>query len=378
MQSTHKFNMTVKIAFFLPSLEGAGAEKVLATLANSFVRRGYEIDFVLSSAKGPFLSNLDPQIKIINLERTHVIDSFFSLGNYLRSQKPQVMISGLSNANLAALAAGRLFSPSCKVIITQHSNWSQKLANNPTRKEQLVFQLSRFLYPFAARIVAVSSITAEEIKHTFRINPKKVLFIYNPVVTQELIDKSRQSVNHRWLNHKTVPVVLGAGRLIKSKDFNTLIQAFAIVLKKIDCRMLIIGEGPEHQNLQNLIQNSGLCEKIELLGFVPNPYPFMTQADLFVLSSLNEGLPTVLIEALACGTTVVSTDCLSGPAEILDDGKYGSLVPIQAPETLSEAVIESLRHPKNKDLLTERAAFFSVENASKAYLDLIEQVLVEK
>jgi len=367
--------MTVKIAFFLPALDGGGAERVFVTLANSLVNHGYQVDFVLASTRGAFLSALDPKIKRFDLGKKNVISSFFGLGRYLRAQRPAVIISALSNANAAAIAANRLFFPSCKTIITQHLNWSQVLTNNPTRKERVVYQLSKYLYPLATRIVAVSTGIADEIRRMKNVDPQKTLCIYNPVVTPEMLELSQQPPTHPWLSQKSELVLLGVGRLVEQKDFETLIRGFYQVQMQIACKLIILGEGPERQKLENLISALGLTEKISLPGFLPNPYACMSHANLFVLSSRFEGLPTVMIEALACGTPVVATDCVSGPAEILEGGTYGPLVPIGDIQALAQGILNCLRNPPHPEMLKKRAQLYSVENATQAYANLIEQLI---
>jgi glycosyltransferase involved in cell wall biosynthesis len=367
--------MTVKIAFFLPALDGGGAEKVFVTLANSLVNIDYQVDFVLASASGVHLTGLDPKITQFDLGQKHVISAFLGLGSYLRDQKPQIIFSALSNANAAAIAASRLFLPSCQAVITQHVSWVQVLANNSTRKERIVYQLSKFLYPFAARIVAVSTSFLDEIKSMKNVDPEKVLCIYNPVVTSRLLELAQKQPDHPWLTLKTRPIILGVGRLVEQKDFTTLIRAFSNVQSQIECKLLILGDGPERQKLEKLVANLGLAGKVSMPGFSSNPYAIMANADLFVLSSRFEGLPTVLIEAMACGTPVVSTDCVSGPAEILDSGKYGPLVPVGDVDALSKSIIKALQNPQDREILKERALIYSVDNATRVYKNLIDQVI---
>jgi glycosyltransferase involved in cell wall biosynthesis len=364
-----------KVALFLPALDDGGAQRVFVTLANGLVERGYPVEFVLSSAVGPHLAALNPKIKVVDLGQTHVVAAFFGLGRYLRAHQPAVLISGLSNANVAALLAGSLFQRACKVIITQHINWSQVLSNHPTRKEKVVSQLSRYLYPLAARIVAVSTGIAAEIRQMKNVARERIVCIPNPVVTAQMRELAGQAPGHPWLAQKSSPVLLGVGRLVEQKDFETLIRAFHQVQAQIECKLLILGEGPERPKLEALIRELELTEKAALPGFLQNPYACMARADLFVLSSRFEGLPTVLIEALACGTPVVATDCISGPAEILENGRYGQLVPVGEVEALSRAIAASLQQPVPAAVLRERAQLYSVENATQAYMELIDQVL---
>ena len=367
--------MPTKVAFFLPNLGGGGAQKVLVTLANSLAENNYSVDFVLSSCKGPYLSSLNSTIDVHDLGHQHVAASFFDLARYLRDHKPAVLISGISNANAAALLASSLFLRSCKVIITQHTNWSQILLDNPSQKERVVYHLSKYLYPLAARIVAVSSGIADEVRQMENVPSKTVLCIHNPVVTSELIELATQLPAHHWLAQKDTPVVLAVGRLAKEKDFETLIRAFHQVQMQVECKLVILGEGPERPTLESLVRELKIDDRVDLPGFIQNPYAYMAQADLFVLSSRFEGLPTVLIEALACGTEVVATDCISGPAEILENGRYGRLIPVGDVGALSKAIVDSLAKPLRKAVLQERAELYSVANATAAYARLIEQVI---
>lgn len=364
-----------KIALFLPSLMGGGAEKVFVTLANSLVNHDYSVDFVLSSAIGDHLSALDSRVSIFDLKQRRTLISFWGLAKYLHDQKPNILLSGLSNANTAALLATCLAHSSCKVIITQHANWSQVLLNNPPRMEFVLFFLSKYLYPQATKIIAVSRDIGIELAQMRNIKPLQIETIYNPVVTHQMIDLSKQKPNHRWFLEKKEPILIGVGRLVEQKDFETLIRAFHKVQQKIACKLLILGEGSERLKLESLVKQLGLSERVEMPGFAQNPYAFISNADLFVLSSLFEGLPTVLIEAMACGTPVVATNCISGPNEILDNGKYGTLVPIRDVDMLANAIIDSLLHPRSKETPRERAQLFSVENATEAYIRVFNQVL---
>jgi glycosyltransferase involved in cell wall biosynthesis len=370
--------MTIKVALFLPALDDGGAQRVFVILANSLANNGYPVDFVLSSATGPHLSMLDSKIRVFDLGQKHAAASFFGLGRYLRTQKPAILFSGLSNANAMAILAGNIFLRSCKIVITQHINWSQVMLNKPTRKERVVYHLSKFIYPLATRIIAVSSGIAEEIYRMENVDRKKIDCIRNPVVTLQMIELSKQQPIHPWFTQKSNPILLGVGRLTEQKDFETLIRAFHKVQLETECRLLILGDGPERSKLEVLVRELDLTQKVDLPGFLQNPYSYMAHADLFILSSRFEGLPTVLIEALACGTPVVATDCISGPAEILENGRYGHLVPVGNVDALSKAIIASIHKPKNKEILQKRAQLYSVENATKAYMELIAQVIAPK
>jgi glycosyltransferase involved in cell wall biosynthesis len=196
--------------------------------------------------------------------------------------------------------------------------------------------------------------------------------IYNPVVTPELFEKVTEPLDHPWFDPGSPPVILGVGRLEKQKDFSTLIRAFAQVQQQRPARLMILGEGTERPYLEALVQELGLAEDVALLSFVSNPYAYMVRAAVFVLSSLFEGLPTVLIEAMAVGTPVVSTDCKSGPAEILENGRYGKLVSVGDIKGIAEAILSTLESPSNSEALRRKAAQFSLEKAVAEYREVLQ------
>jgi glycosyltransferase involved in cell wall biosynthesis len=195
--------------------------------------------------------------------------------------------------------------------------------------------------------------------------------IYNPVVTPKLFEQAKEQIDHEWFIEGSPPFILGVGRFSTQKDFPTLIRAFSIVQKQMPARLMILGEGEDRPQIEALVRDLGLTSEVALPGFVSNPYAFMSRAAVFVLSSVYEGLPTVLIEAMAVGTPVVSTDCPSGPREILEFGKYGKLVPIGDSEAIANAIVTTLKHPIDVEALRQQAQKFSLENTVNGYLELI-------
>ena len=198
--------------------------------------------------------------------------------------------------------------------------------------------------------------------------------IYNPVVTAELVSQSRAPLDHPWLQLGAPPVILGVGRLHEQKDFPTLLRAFARVRAKREARLIILGEAKHAEyrtELTTLAAQLGIANDVMFPGFVDNPFAYMAHAAVFVLSSAWEGLPTVLIEALACGCPVVSTDCPSGPAEILENGKYGPLVPVGDDVALADAICSVLNTPPNRDWLRARGALFGVDHVADRYLGVL-------
>jgi len=202
----------------------------------------------------------------------------------------------------------------------------------------MVPHLVKRFYPWADYVIGISRGVADDLSQTAGLPRDRIKILYNPVVTPELREKARAPLNHPWFETGQPPVVLAVGRLTKQKDFPTLIRAFAQVRQTRPARLLILGEGPDRPALEALVHKLSLEGDVAMPGFVENPYAYMSRVSLYVLSSRWEGLPTVLIEALSCGLPIIATDCPSGPREILANGLYGSLVPVEDVTALAQAI----------------------------------------
>jgi glycosyltransferase involved in cell wall biosynthesis len=267
------------------------------------------------------------------------------------------MISFLTEPNVLAAVAWRLSGMDGALAVSEQTSLV-----GLTKSRRIAI---RFAYPLAREVVAVSSAMADELV-SHGVPPDRIRVIPNPTSQQAL-----SSGTSPLLNGSGGPIVVGVGRLVEQKDFATLIRAFEIVQRDQDVRLLILGEGPERQRLEDLAASLGLSDKIEMPGFINNPWPLMAQASVFALSSRWEGWPNVLAEALALGLPVVSTDCPTGPNEILDNGKYGLLVPIQDPPALAAAIAQTLQDPPPSASLQQRAQKWSVENITDQYLQAL-------
>jgi len=362
----------VDVSLFVPSLRGGGAERAMVTLANGFAERGLKVDLVLARAEGSYLSEVSPDVRVVNLQSSRVSASLPGLVRYLRKVRPEAMLSALNHANVIAVIARMLAGTNVRLIVSEHSNLSMSSSRPQNWRSRLVPLLMRSMYHRAAGVVAVSRGVADDLAKTINFPRDQITVIYNPVVTPELIEKSRVSLEHLWLKEGKPPVILGVGRLTPAKDFVTLIRAFAQVRAQRECHLVILGEGELRAELEQLVTSLGIAESVQLPGFTENPFVWMNRVQLFVLSSRWEGLPTVLIEAMACGTAVVSTDCPSGPDEILERGKWGKLVSVGDVEALAETILANL---KNTDTTAsvKRAMSFNVENAVNEYLKILEK-----
>ncbi|MEM2567684.1 MAG: glycosyltransferase [Candidatus Bathyarchaeia archaeon] len=336
---------TPKIAIFLPSLRGGGAERVMVNLARGFYEQGLIVDLVLAKAEGPYLSEVSPGIRTVDFKVKRVLHALPGLIRYLRRERPKALLSAMSHANIVAIGAKKLSQAKSRLVISEHNTLSQATKHTSLQRVRFMPFLIRRFYPWADAVVAVSYGVAEDLVAQTGLSMEKIKVIYNPVVTLDLFAKAKEPLDHPWFALGQPPVILGVGKLTLQKDFGTLIRAFALVRKECPARLLILGEGEERPKLEALVRQLGLEGEVSLAGFVNNPYKYMKRAAVLVLSSRWEGLPSVLIEAMALGTALVSTNCPSGPAEILEGGKWGKLVPLGDPEALACAILETLHDP---------------------------------
>ncbi len=351
-------------------LGGGGAERVMVNLAQGFLDRGMDVDLILVKAEGPYLSQLPPTIKVVALNCDRLLTSLPALIAYLRKERPSVLMSALEDTNLVALWARKLSNVSTQVVVTVHNNLSREAKNSTKLKRKLTPQLVKIFYPWADKIVAVSKGVANDLIQ-MGLPSQKVFAIYNPIVTTELKEKLKEQLAHPWFLLGQPPVIIGVGRLTKQKDFSTLIHAFALVRKQKMARLLILGDGEEREALESLVKKLGLTEDIDLMNFVSNPYIYMARSSMLVLTSAWEGFGNVLVEAMAAGTPVVSTSCESGPTEILAEGKYGKLVDVGDVDAMANAILDTLAHPPDTNMLKERANEFTLEKSISCYQTLI-------
>ena len=335
-------NSEKRLAIFLPTLVGGGAERIMLNLAAGFTGQGYAVDLVLAQAEGPYLAQVPGAVRLVELNARHfkalrTLASLPGLVRYLRQERPDALLTAL-HANIVALWAKRLAGIPQRVVISEHNTFSRKYQQHSGWYSRLMLGLVKYFYPRANGIVAVSEGVADDLAQVAGIPRDRIQVIYNPVVTPELQAKAKDVLEHPWFEPSEPPVLLAIGRLTAQKDFSTLIQAFAQVRQARPARLLILGEGEDRPELEALVRRLSLEQDVSLPGFIANPYPYMAQASLFVLSSRWEGLPTVLVEALYCGAPIIAMDCPSGSREILREGQYGKLVPVGDIASLAQAI----------------------------------------
>jgi glycosyltransferase involved in cell wall biosynthesis len=371
-------------------------------LAEAFARSGHKVDLLLCQTKGAFLDTVHPTINVISLKptpdwvsRLRVLSAnpklFFTLllpillpykppktirfltdlTNYLGREQPDALLSAKTHANLVAIWARKIADVRTRIVVSERSTLSTVIQKSRKWRWRFTLPLIRKVYPQADLVVAVSNGVADDVSSCTGLSRERIVTIYNPTLTNHIEAQSILPVSHPWFDTEKIPVILGVGRLVPAKDFPTLLKAFAHIRAKRPARLVILGEGRERQALENLAVELGIASDFLLSGFVTNPYAFMSRAAVFVLSSLLEGLPNALIEALACGCPVVSTNCRSGPQEILGNGDFGPLVPVGNDRALAEAIFHTLEHPPNAERLRSRAAEFDIQTIAEQYLQAL-------
>lgn len=359
-----------KVALYIPSMNGGGAERVMLALANGLAERDILVDLVLNKVEGPYVDDVSAKVNIISLDTSRTLYSIFPLSKYLRKERPHAILSAMNYVNIVTVVAQLASGSDTKVVLSEHSIFTESKKRLGKVKGSILTSLMRWAYKKPHAIVAVSNGVADSLVNELNIRRHKIKTIYNPIFSENLLNRSKESLSHPWVN-SSLPLILGVGRLTFQKDFKTLIYAFKKVREKKNFNLVILGEGEQRPELEQLINSLDLQDNVKLLGFVDNPYAWMSHAEVFVLSSINEGFGNVIVEAMACGTPVVSTDCPSGPSEILEDGLWGELVTPGNPDLLAQAIINSVDNPIQKDIKT-RAKFFSVDKAVSHYLDIFQ------
>jgi glycosyltransferase involved in cell wall biosynthesis len=362
-----------RITFFLDALHGGGAEKVVVNLLKGLAERNeFDLDLVLATREGPYLDSVPQGVRIVDLNTGRAIKATLPLINYLKENRPWALIGNMGHVNVVASIARELSGIKTKLLLVEHNNLTAFQSN--LKRAKLVELFMKWLYPRADSVAGVSVGVARDLEQQLKLKKETVKVLNNPVVNEDLLSQSQASIDHPWFAADMPPVFLAVGRLNQQKDFPNLLAAFAQVRKQQPARLIILGEGEERSALESIIQDLGIGEDVLLPGFVKNPYAYMKHASCLVLSSKDEGLPTVLIEAMACGCPVVATNCPSGPDEILDHGAYGLLVPVKNSQALGNAMLETLKHPPQQEVLIQRANEYSTTRAVEAYLSLLDEL----
>lgn len=370
----------VRIAIFISCLRGGGAQRSMLNVAQGFAARGLCVDLLVARSTGAFAGPVPNGLRLVSFETPWsklpwirnrkwrwVLVSLPSLTLYLRRERPAYLLSAMTYVNLVALVGRRLAGVPLRLVVSERSHLSQAAYNKQRAPRPLMPALVRRFYTWADGIIAVSSGVADDLAQVTRLPRERIEVIHNPVVDPELSAKQKEPLDHPWFAEGQPPVMLSVGRFKKQKDFPTLLRAFSRLRSTREVRLVILGEGKKEREIRSLARVLGITNEIDLPGFDPNPFRYLSRAACFVLSSAWEGLPRVLIESLACGCPAVSTDCPSGPREILEGGKYGPLVPVGDDRAMANAIAQILDHPPDRDELRSRGAAFAVDSSTERY-----------
>ncbi len=399
---------SARFALYLRSVRtGQGAEQVACILAAGLAAKGHAIDFLIEDPEGALLDSLPENVSIVHLTASKTerlrdtitlwasfirnclaapgsgrLEFLTALGRflfgrrpplralrrYIARQQPVAILGMLNHPCLSLLLAAQTGVGKTHVLVAIHNNLSKSVVEAKSKRMQELPLLMRHLYPRADRVIAVSDGVRQDAQSCTGVDARQIKTIFNPIFRPGLAELAAERPAHAWFDpDDPCPVVLGVGKLKPQKDFETLLAAFAKVLRQRRARLIILGEGDGRSQLQATAAALGIADSVDLPGHVSNPYAFLASSSVFVLSSAWEGLPTVVIEALACGCPVVSTDCPSGPREILDGGRFGKLVPVGDAEGIARAIVETLDDPPPRAPLIERAGMFNLEDSVAAY-----------
>lgn len=370
--------MAGPIAIYLPELTPGGAQRVTVDLANGLAERGHSVALLVSYPGGQLRPEVGDSVRIVDLSTPEIpglgiVASIPSLIGYLRRNRPRILFSAMTYANVVATAAARLSASGTPVAIVEHTTVGMETGG----KRDVTTRLARWLYPLADRVIAVSEGVATSVRERTRVDPEQVVVLPNPVPVAAIRERAERDIDLPWPADPDHEVVLWVGRFAPEKDLPTLVRAFdRLHERRPETRLVLAGTGPERERLERLVADRGLTEVVAFPGYV-DPAPYMARASVFALSSTYEGLPTVLVEALACGCPVVSTDCPSGPREILADGEFGRLVPVGDDAALADAIETTLDADPDEARLRARADEYASDRVLAAYESLVEGLTVQ-
>ena len=320
-------------------------------VANALSDRGARVVLVLGRAEGPYLTEIHAGVKVVDLQRDRVSRCTMALAREIVRHRPRSVMSAMRHANAILVLAtflARVQGVHPRLVLSERGHMAAYLATGQSARASWSSRIGAQLYKRADAIIAVSDDLAESLREELGAQCPPVVAIPNPTITSELLQQTREPLPHEWFRDTATPVVVAAGRLSAEKGFDVLLSAFAQVVVQTPVRLVLLGAGPLLPALQAQARALGIEQHVLFPGFAPNLGAWLAPAQLFVLSSRAEGLPNVLIQAMACGVPVVSTDCPTGPNEILEGGRWGALVPVDDSHELSHAILRVLASPRTQ------------------------------
>jgi glycosyltransferase involved in cell wall biosynthesis len=362
----------IHVAFMVGSLRVGGAERMMVNTASE-LSRSVQVSFLSLTGGTELKHELNDDVKLYSFEKKNALSSIPSILNFIKKEKPEVLISTQIHVNLIAVILKIFFGIKTKIVLREATSPGSHFRMYNNFRFRMVSVAVKWLYPKADAIVAICEAVKTDLVESSGIPASMISVIYNPVINERFSKSLEEEVAHPFFE-EGVPVFISVGRLAPAKNFSLLIQSFSLVLKKKDARLLIIGEGEERKNLEQQVSDLKLSEKISLPGVKVNPYPWMRKSNAYVLTSLYEGLPNALIEAMASGLQLISVDCPGGSREILEDGATGRLVNMNDPQALADTMLRVLESSVDKKVMLESAKRFEAGEIGKKYLSLITQL----
>jgi glycosyltransferase involved in cell wall biosynthesis len=356
-----------RIALLLATSGHSGVDRAMQNLIPALAARGYHVDLLHVRRHGPHLEEAIPGVNIVDLGTRHTYTSLPAVVRYLRRVRPTVMLSDKDRVNRTALLARFLAGVPTRLVLSSGTTISIDLESRSAFERWLQRNSMGKLYPYADNVIVTSEGVADDMSRYTGLARQRIEVVPSPVIPDRLLQQEQPVPDHPWFKD-TTPLILSVGELCERKDFETLLRSFAQLRRQRSCRLMILGRGRRRERLLQLAEELGVSEDVELPGFVPSPYAYMAHADLFAFTSRWEGLGFVIIEALAMGTPVVSTDCPSGPAEILQHGRFGQLVPIGDHQALAAAMAATLDQPLPATTLRQAIEPYTVSAATDSYL----------
>lgn len=362
---------SIKHVCIYPEVLVSGIGRYAINLCEALIDQGVRVDLFLTQDIGD-LKDQKPQGAKVLFGGGSTKKSLKPLFSYLRKEKPDALITAHNHVNVSSILIKKLAFVPTQIMVTLHTAMSKDDHSLKPRVKRVTRELCRFGYPFADHIVAVSDAVAQDTAEHLSLPKNKIDVAYNPVFSPELLNHANDIPEHPFYQ-QDAPIFISVGRLTEQKDYFSLIKAFAILRKKQEAKLIILGEGEDRAGLEELIVKLELNNDVALPGFVSNPYAYLAASSVFVSSSAWEGLPTVVIEALAFGVPVVATDCPGGSSEILEAGRYGELVAVADVSALANAMQKTLKKTPDVPAMKARASVFSREASAKTYLRLLEE-----
>jgi glycosyltransferase involved in cell wall biosynthesis len=371
----HPVAHPLAIAIYMHDLAGGGVERMKMDLIRNFQRSGAVVTLLLHSGAGDLRGLLPDGLRVVAFGTRRTVADVVPLARFLRRERPDILLSSLDHNNVIALLAKAVALSPSKVVICQHNALSSEAGAAAGWKYRVIPRLYRWLLPLSGGLVTVSRGVADDLAKVCGIARGRISVVHNPVIGEDFASKLGGRTDHPWFGDGGPRPFVSAGRLVEQKDHETLLRAFALYLRREHGRLVILGAGPRRVALEALAAELGIGGHVWFAGFQENPIPFVRDAAAFVLSSRYEGFGNVLVEAMGCGTPVISTDCPYGPAEILGDGCYGRLVPPGDAGALAEALDPHLDRIWPPEALKARAAEYTGARSAAAYRALFERIL---